>query len=77
MYLLCLNNKWIDQFGKPLPGPGFMETVHCFMMRDCNGRIFYYLSDFNPCQGFLATEFLPLSNIDEKEILANREKKEK
>ena len=84
MQVMCIKNgTWVGRLSGPhKSGPSFGEVCHVFNSEvdSLTGMLFYELAEYpfnmksGKPQSFVSTEFIPLSDIDEKNIIAERQK---
>lgn len=81
MKVLCIySGPWVDPFTKaPFKGPVYGETCSVIETKVLNGKIGYRLEEYslkvsnNMPAYYRSTKFIPLSDIDETELVKERE----
>lgn len=55
------------------PDPTFGEIVTVEFTRIWMGKLVYHFKEYQYCGGYIASNFIPLSNIDETELVNKKE----
>ncbi len=73
MRVMCINDNWIEDINcHDLPRPKFMDIDE--VIDECWDRIEYYELSRFPNVLFSTNNFIPLSSIDETELIKERDK---
>lgn len=73
MRVLCINDNWIKEV-ENMPSPKFGDEDDVTGLIRQNGAEYYQLGNrFYHKSGFLSSHFIPLSEIDEMQLVEEKE----